>query len=130
MCNVSNEKKIAIKAARRELFMLTDDEINPEWDKDPANIKRRDELLDIIERLKNGPVEHNSYQRYFDRRPGLEDRVLGLLRSGATGLEINAAVGVSIPRQIAYLRRKYRLPGRNQGRTEEKAMTNFVESYR
>lgn len=115
MCNVSNEKKIAIKAARRELFMLTDEEINPGWDKNPANVKRRDELLAIIDRLRNKPVAENSWQRYFDKRPGLEDRVVGLLKSGVTSSEIYATVGVNIQRPVAYLRRKYQIPNVNKG---------------
>ena len=37
------------RQARRELFMLTDEELNPEWFNDPEKVKRRDELLGIIE---------------------------------------------------------------------------------
>lgn len=115
MCQNEKDKKVAIKAARRELFALTDCEINPDWDKDPAKFKRRDELLMIIDRLRNKPVAENGWQRYFDKRPGLEDRVVGMLKSGATNSEIYSAVGVTIHRQVAYLRRKYQIPNMNKG---------------
>lgn len=95
--------------------MMTDPEFNPEWDKEPANLKRRDELLLILNRLDGEPVAENNWQRYFDKRPGLEDKVLGLLKNGATGPEIFEEVGVNIQRPVAYLRRKYQIPNMNKG---------------
>lgn len=115
------EKKSATKAARRELFMMTDPEFNPDWDKDPSNIKRRNELLLILYRIDNEPVAENCWQRYFDKRPGLEDKVLGLLRNGATGPEIFEEVGVNIQRPVAYLRSKYGIPVTNKRKAKNKA---------
>lgn len=108
------DKRSKIKAARRELFMLTDPEIDPYWHENPVKIKRRDELLELMNVEAAGPTPCDKWQRYFDKRPGLEDLVVELLRSNATSNEIFAAVGVNIQRPLAHLRRKYGFVTRNQ----------------
>ena len=77
------------RQARRELFMLTDEELNPEWFNDPEKVKRRDELLGIIEYRE--PVvmsDDEKYQRYLDKRPGLEAAVVKMLLEKKLSKEI------------------------------------------
>ena len=86
------------RQARRELFMLTDEELNPEWFNDPEKVKRRDELLGIIEK----------YQRYLDKRPGLEAAVVKMLLEKKLSKEIRDELKMDF-KVIAFCRRKYNL---------------------
>lgn len=97
------------RQARRELFMLTDEELNPEWFNDPEKVKRRDELLVIIEYRE--PVvmsDDEKYQRYLDKRPGLEAAVVKMLLEKKLSKEIRDELKMDF-KVIAFCRRKYNL---------------------
>lgn len=97
------------RQARRELFMLTDEELNPEWFNDPEKVKRRDELLGIIEYRE--PVvmsDDEKYQRYLDKRPGLEATVVKMLLEKKLSKEIRDELKMDF-KVIAFCRRKYNL---------------------
>lgn len=98
--------------ARRELFMLTDEELNPEWFKDPEIIKRRDELLKIVD---PEPTEVDIFQNYFCQRPYLEKKIVEMLRAGYTNTAIYDACGVSVgSKKINYLKKKHNIPKREK----------------
>ena len=97
------------RQAKRELFMLTDEELNPEWFNDPEKVKRRDELLGIIEYRE--PVvmsDDEKYQRYLDKRPGLEAAVVKMLLEKKLSKEIRDELKMDF-KVIAFCRRKYNL---------------------
>ena len=102
------------RQARRELFMLTDEELNPEWFNDPEKVKRRDELLGIIEYRE--PVvmsDDEKYQRYLDKRPGLEAAVVKMLLEKKLSKEIRDELKMDF-KVIAYVRKEL---GEHDGRT-------------
>lgn len=109
---VSPEQKELQRLARRELFILTDEELNPEWFKDPEIIKRRDELLKIVD---PEPTETDIFQNYFYQRPYLEKKIVEMLRAGYTNTAIYDACGVSVgSKKINYLRKKHNIPKREK----------------
>lgn len=92
------------REAKRELFLLTDEDLNPHWFDNPRLVKRRDELLAILE---PEPTEDDLMEEYFTKRPGLKDSILSLLESGATNTKIYETIGVCTQKPVGYLRRKY-----------------------
>lgn len=101
------------KAARRELCILMD---IPNWDKDPDRLKWRDDLMSVLE-----PKVENEHQKFFDDRPGLEEKVLEMLKDGATNLEIFDVLEKKNSKRIAYLVDKYSI-NRTQLRRLARAM--------
>lgn len=89
------------KAARRELCILMD---IPNWDKDPDKVKWRDELMQVLE-----PKVENEHQKFYDDRPGLEAKVLEMLKDGATNLEIFDVLGSKNSKRVSYLVDKYKI---------------------
>ena len=106
---VKRKKTPEQRQARRELFMLTDEELNPDWFNDPEKAKRRDELLEIIEYHEPALMSGDEkYQRYLDRRPGLEAAVVKMLFEKKLSKEIRDELKMDF-KVIAFCRRKYNL---------------------
>ena len=93
---VNPEEKELQKLARRELFILTDEEINPEWFNDPEKVSPS-ELLNI------------RYQRYLSQRPGMEQQIVELIKQGRTITQMREVFRID-SKIFAYVRRKHGLP--------------------
>lgn len=89
------------KAARRELCILMD---IPNWDKDPNRLKWRDEIMQVLE-----PKVESEHQKFYDDRPGLEAKVMEMLKDGATNLEIFDVLGSKNSKRVSYLVDKYKV---------------------
>lgn len=98
------------RAAQRELCRLTDEERHPKWYDDPEFVRRKDELLAIIEPQ---PTEDDLMNNYFAKRPGMKEEALLLMANGATNAEIHKEIGVTTKEPVLYLRKKYGFPSRS-----------------
>ncbi|MGM0285713.1 MULTISPECIES: hypothetical protein [unclassified Enterococcus] len=102
------------QVARRELFRITDEELNPGWYKDPKLLERRDKLLNLLgmpneqRRLDESLEDYQERMAilFFSIRPGLEDKVIALLKDGKPMKQIEAELGVPM-KNIRFLRKKY-----------------------
>lgn len=90
--------------AKKELFLLTNEYLNPNWFDNPRLVQRRNELLNILE---PAPTENDLMEEYFLKRPGLKETILSLLEDGATNTKIYKTIGVATQKPVGYLRRKY-----------------------
>lgn len=109
---IRRKKTPAQREAYWELVKLTDEEINPEWFNNPVLLKRRDELVAILE---PEPTEDELMEEYFAKRPGMKEKTLLLMARGATNTEIHKVTGVTTSKPFAYLRKKYGFVSRSKG---------------
>lgn len=122
---LKREKTKLQKYARRELYRLTDEELHPDWFRDPEKVKRKDALLKILEPEL---TEDELMAAYFAKRPGMKEKVLLLMAKGATNSEIHEVIGVGTSKPYAYLRKKYGFVSRSKGLgTPEGSPNNFGE---
>ena len=101
---IKRKKTPEQRKAQKELFLLTNEYLDPDWYKDPVKVKRRNELIAILE---PEPTEEELMELYFARRPGVKERVMLLMANGATNTEVHKAIGVATGKPITYLRKKY-----------------------
>lgn len=108
---IKREKTPEQRNAQKELFLLTDEYLDPNWFNDPRKVKRRNELVAILE---PEPTEEELIELYFAKRPGLKEQVLSLMANGATNTEVYKVIGVATGKPITYLRRKYGFASRTK----------------
>lgn len=101
---IKREKTPEQRKAQKELFLLTNEYLDPDWYKDPVKVKRRDELIAILE---PEPTEEELMELYFAKRPGVRERIMLLMANGATNTEVHKVIGVATGKPITYLRKKY-----------------------
>lgn len=101
---IKREKTTEQRKAQKELFLLTNEYLDPNWYKDPEKVKRRDELLAILE---PEPTEEELMELYFAKRPGVKEQIMLMMSKGATNTEVHKAIGVATGKPITYLRKKY-----------------------
>lgn len=101
--------------ARRELFRITDEELNPGWYNDPQLVKERDRLMVILgmsldpireEGESKEAYRQRACQYFFDVRPGLEEHVVKCLRAGKKIKQISEENDIPTMK-MNYLREKY-----------------------
>lgn len=96
------------KRAWREVLIMTSD---PKWDENPANVKRHRELMAIlnmplVDRERKNKGVTSDIQKYLDKRPGMEEDILAMIKRGMTVKEMQEVYQVS---KIAFtfIRKKY-----------------------
>lgn len=108
---IKREKTPEQRKAQKELFLLTNEYLDPNWYKDTGKVKRRDELLAILE---PEPTEEELMELYFARRPGVKEQIMLMMSKGATNTEVHKAIGVATGKPITYLRKKYGFASKNK----------------
>lgn len=104
---VGPEERERQRVARRELYKLTDEELDPNWFNNPEKLKRRDELLKIVDPI---PTEEDVIKNYFYQRPYLEKKIVEMLRAGMTHGAIYEACEINVgSKKLNYLRKKHNL---------------------